>query len=590
MPRPHFLLGLLIAAALRADGPPSLLAQEVAVAASASRDDSLRALRTARGRQAAFERVRRGNLPYTWGGGSGWCDERIGRFCLTYSSSEGPEWMPPEEKQVVVRARQRLLGDLAEAAMIIPGDAWVTGQRVRYLVESGEFGAALAAARRCRAERWWCDALGGFAAHHAGRSAEAQQAYDRALEAMPEGTRREWTDLTPLLEPGVGRRYRRLGEGAKEEFERRFWGLATPLHQSGGNDLRSEHLSRNLLVSLQDRSETTEDLPWGDDLREILLRFGAPTGWERIRHPHLMHTQALSLVSHYPDADLDLLPPAELLADEFDPMAGEWDESGRRARASYPLPRGGDRLRWLTPFDHQFALLHDADSALLVAAYSLPADSIESPDAVRAALTTTTRPGAPEAGGMARGEGVAAALTLRVPYAPQLVSLEALSEVDNRAARARRGITPRALVPGVLAASDLLLLTLQGEVPAETRAEALPLARGSSRVAPGERFGVYWEMYSPAVPWPDAVEVSLRLVQSEAGWLRRLGRRVGIVAEVQPVRMTWDEATRGSGTISRSLALQVPEDARPGAYSLELTLSAPGREPLTVSRNIEITP
>ena len=590
--RPLFLLTLLLvtSASAGATARSPLSAQELAVSTPATRDDSLRALRSARARQAAFERVRRGNLPWTWGGGSGWCDERIGRFCLTYSSLEGPEWEAPAEKQTVVRARQRLLGELAETAMTIPGDGWVTGQRVRYLVESGEFGAAVTAARRCRAEGWWCAALLGFAAHHAGQAAEAHASFDRALVGMPERTREEWTDLTPLLEPRVGRRYRRLEAEAKAEFEQRFWALADPLHQTGGNDLRSEHLSRNLLVTLQHRSETTEDLPWGDDLREILLRFGAPSGWERIRHPTMMHAHDLSLVSHYPDADLDLLPPVELLADDFDPTAGEWDESGRRARASYPLPRGGDRLRWLTPFDHQLALLHDADSAVLVAAYSLPADSLEFPHEVRAALTVMTLPSAPEPGRMARGEGPVATLTLRVPYTPMLVSLEALAEEERRAARVRRGISPRGLVPGVLSASDLLLLHVDGEVPAETRAEAVPRARGSTRVVPGERIGVYWEMYSPAVAWPEALEVSLRLVEAEAGWLRRLAQRAGVVQEVQPVRMTWDDATRGSETISRSLALQIPENLKPGSYTLELTLSAPGREPLTVSRTIEITP
>src|SRR5690606_22454135 len=112
--------------------------------------------------------------------------------------------------------------------------------------------------------------------------------------------------------------------------------------------------SRNLLVELQDRAESTENISWGDDLREILIRFGPPSGWERIRRsPTQLHLQELSLVSHYPDADIDLMPPPELLDEEFDPTAGVWDAENRRARASYPLPRAGERLRWFTPFDHQ---------------------------------------------------------------------------------------------------------------------------------------------------------------------------------------------------------------------------------------------
>ena len=45
-------------------------AQELA-AAQQSRDDSVRIHRTARSRQAAFERTRRNHLPWGWGGGGG---------------------------------------------------------------------------------------------------------------------------------------------------------------------------------------------------------------------------------------------------------------------------------------------------------------------------------------------------------------------------------------------------------------------------------------------------------------------------------------------------------------------------------------
>ena len=591
MPRPLLACSLpLIAIVLGGAAlPRPLVAQEARPTLAASREDSVRALRTARGRQAAFERVRRANLPWTPSGGGGWCDERIGRFCITYSSpSDRIEWKPPPEKEAVIRARERLLAELETAARTIPGDGWVAGQRVRYLVEAGDFAAAAAVASACRGEEWWCDALRGFSAHHAGEAARAHHAFDDMLLAMPENTLREWTDLTTVLEPGTARRYRRLSGVERAEFEKRFWALATPLHGTGGNELRSEHLSRNLLATLQRRSKTTEDLPWGDDLREILLRFGTPSGWERIRNPYIMHTHEVSLVSRYPDADLDLLPPVELLADPFDPTAGEWDVEGRRARASYPLPRSGERLRWFTPFDHQIALFQDADSALLVAAYSLPVDSLAEPERVSAALTVMTSPDAPPVTAEVSAAGAEAALTLRLPHEPVLATLEALAAGERRAGRARTGVAPRPPVPGLLAASDLLLLHLEGDVPTESREEAVRLARGSTRLAPGERVGVYWEMYSPAVEWPEALEVSLRMVEANTGWLRRLAQRVGVVQEVQPIRVVWDDATRGTGAIARSISLQIPEDTRAGGYLLELTLTAPGREPIIVTRTIEV--
>src|SRR5690606_7991534 len=152
---------------------------------------------------------------------------------------------PPEEKEEVVAARERLLETLGRAARLIPGDRWVAGQWVRYLVEAGRFAEARAAAGACRSEGWWCDALRGFAAHHDGDPAADDAAYSRMLGRMPEETRREWSDLSDILDPRTLRRYRRLRGPDRAAFEERFWTLADPLLQTRGNDVRSEHLSRN---------------------------------------------------------------------------------------------------------------------------------------------------------------------------------------------------------------------------------------------------------------------------------------------------------------------------------------------------------
>lgn len=297
-----------------------------------------------------------------------------------------------------------------------------------------------------------------------------------------------------------------------------------------------------------------------------------------------------SLITHYPDADLDLLPPPELLADEFDPTAGIWDEENRRARASYPLPRGGERLRWFTPFEHQTAVFPGRDSALVVVAYTLPADSLPAGARVDAALAVrTSADGAPLIARL-QDAGAAAVLALHAPPGRALVSAEAFAELEQRAARARFGIDLPALVPGVLAISDLLLLELGQDTVAQVREEALRVARGSLRVRPGERIGVYWEMYAPQMPWPETVEVSLRLVDADAGWLRRLAERAGVVQQVQPIRLVWDESTGRSEVIPRTLSLTVPEEIDAGEYALELTLAAPGRSPLIARRTLRVEP
>lgn len=562
-------------------------AQEFAVRSAASREDSVRAHRTVRSRQATFERIRRSNLPWAWSGGRGECDERIGRFCLTYSDDDAAEWEPPPEKPAVTTARERLLGDLVGAAETIPGDRWVMGQLVRYLVEASRYHEAWRVAAACGAERWWCAALEGFAAHHAGDPGAADAAFDRMLAHMPEEERREWTDLTAILPGRTARRYRRLDDADRAVFEERFWAVADPLYHVPGNDLRSEHFSRAVLVSLQDRSETTENLRWGDDLREILLRFGSPSGWEQIRNPYQLHRHEVSLLSHYPDADIDLLPPPELLEEEFHPTTGRWDEEGRRARASYPLPRGGERLRWFTPLSHQVAVFHSGDSTFIVAAYELP-DSVKEPQSFKAALAAL--PAVDSTPRMATHpvEGRAGVLSLTAADEAMLLSLEVVSADRSSAGRVRFGIEPRPLVPGVLAASDLLLVRAESDTVPTSRSEAVSRARGSTQLRAGDRVGIYWEMYSPVAPWPPALDLSLRLVAANTGWLRRLAERAGVLNEVQPIRITWGESMEGEGAISRSLTLRIPEDTPAGEYTLELSLLAPGREPLIVQRAIQV--
>ena len=126
-------------------------------------------------------------------------DERIGRFCLTHGSS-GREWNPPPDPEEIVAARERLLTALGAAADDVPGDGWVAGQRIRYMVEAGRADDAAELARECRAAEWWCSALLGFAQHQAGNALSADSAFAKALAAMPEPEARRWRDISILLE------------------------------------------------------------------------------------------------------------------------------------------------------------------------------------------------------------------------------------------------------------------------------------------------------------------------------------------------------------------------------------------------------
>src|SRR5437016_4945882 len=120
-------------------------------ATAAQLPDSQHILRSARAAQADFESIRRHNLPKEPGHGGADCDVQIGRFCYWYDDAAEPQRPPPLESEAITRARDRLLATLDTAALALPGDEWLAGQRVRYLLQSGRSVDALLAARACRA-------------------------------------------------------------------------------------------------------------------------------------------------------------------------------------------------------------------------------------------------------------------------------------------------------------------------------------------------------------------------------------------------------------------------------------------------------
>src|SRR5881628_303284 len=141
------------------------IAPEGQARAAVQQRDSQHVLRSAREAQAEFESVRRHNLPTQFGAGGTDCDERIGRFCFWYDDGAASPGSPPPEPERIGRARDRLVARLDTAAAAVPGDDWIAGQRVRYLLQSGRSADALAAAQACRAAPWWCEALAGLAQH-----------------------------------------------------------------------------------------------------------------------------------------------------------------------------------------------------------------------------------------------------------------------------------------------------------------------------------------------------------------------------------------------------------------------------------------
>ena len=139
------LLAGLVVTLLALDGSPAWSQASVQPAAAS---DSRDLLRRAHQAQRHFEQTRRDNLPAELGAAPHRCDERIGRYCYWYDPF--PDSAPPES-DIVRQAREHLLDELGALGEQLPGNAWITGQLVRYLTESGRPDSAVITARQCRA-------------------------------------------------------------------------------------------------------------------------------------------------------------------------------------------------------------------------------------------------------------------------------------------------------------------------------------------------------------------------------------------------------------------------------------------------------
>lgn len=579
----------------------------------------------ARSAQARFERVRRRHFPRTWTGPPRRCDEIVGRYCLWHDDED---WIAPAEEPKVGEARRELLRRLEELARRLPAEpgaareedlsphAWIAGQRVRYLAEEGRLEEASRVAEDCRApEAWWCRSLAGFVRHLQGEDVGAEAAFDAALAEMSREERCRWRDIEPLLD-GAGRDlYGDLSCEERVALEARFWWLADPLHATPGNERRAEHFARRVMDRMQGKSASGYGGRWGDDLRELLVRYGWPAGWERARpRPgSLGHEEVY--VAHDPPRARRFAPRGEWLAPGATIEPGDRDLDPRKPRSHYALD--STRIRDVLPLEHQAARFRRGEDVLVVAAWTPDRDTLPPCDSASAMLVVGRGPGDVVEARWA-GEGGGGAVMARIPArlarpsppraagadaagadaageaaggegageaVPLLLSLESVCPSDRMAAGARYTISwPDAGRPAA-AVSDLLL-TAPDPLPGDL-AEAAAAARGSLRVAPGERVGVYWEVYPRAGDIRGA-STTLTLARKGKGFFRKLAEAVGLAGEREPsVGLRWRERTLMSGVEARAVAVTLPE-LDEGEYRLTLRVEIPGSRPLETSRPVRV--
>jgi len=546
--------------------------------------DSLAVLRSARRAQEAYETTRRYNLPERFGSWGDACGERFGQICAWSQGSVADE-APPEEPWRIREARARLLAALDQAIATSPGDEWIVGQRVRYLLEDGQPGKAARAADECRSAWWWCEALSGLVRHVTGDFAGADSVFAVALAGMPDDERCAWSDISALLDGALAHHYRKLDCVGRAAFEARWWWLTQPLYSRVGNDRRTEHFARRVMVRILEGRRTPFGFYWDNHMRDALIRYGWPTWWTR-EPPIFRVVRSEPLITgHTPSPAFQFGAGAHAVDDPGSATPDDWALEARQPRERYAPPYAA-AFGYL---EHQSAVFTRGDSCVVVAAYDLSHHALFDQ---RAVTTTLALAADQHSLTIARDSGVtggrARALVARLACQPLVMSLEAIAPREGYVARARYGLAPKGA-----AISDVLLFDLSpfDSLP-RTLSAAVKHAHGSTRIPAGERIGVFWEVYGLSSDGEE-VTASVMVTRGGTGWLRRTAESLGLASRRREEGIEWEEVLTPDATKAhvaiRALALDL-SGVSPGRYRIEVTVTSRGRAPLKAAREIQIVP
>ncbi|HJP85657.1 MAG TPA: hypothetical protein VJ852_06685 [Gemmatimonadaceae bacterium] len=521
----------------------------------------------ARDLQASFEIRRRRMLPRFY---IGTVDQNhcliVGRFCEWHPNLK--DYTIPDEGRDIIRARNDLLRDLERASALIPGDDWIMGQRIRYMLESHDT-STVTVARACRATKWWCDALLGLALHVRGDFLAADSAYELALDGMPSPLRCHWQNLSPLLDDDLRGTYHKMTCAQREAADARIWWVSDPLYMTPGNERRTEHYSRVLQTMLQQNSVNTYGSTWGGDLAELILRFGWAEKWTQ-EPSHSMYPDAKpSITGHEREPGYHFFltqRPPDSLAQIADSIFDIF-QFPPREQYSPAYTNGFVRL------DAQVARFRRGDSTKIVAAYDVTTDTIFGSHKFAAAVIAmgdeATTPSMTELDSSPTKN----VLTVSTPWKEQLIGVELMAKDSTAAARWRAGFAEIPLDSGKISVSDLLFVDGAPSLPGSLE-EAIPRAHGGTRFNRKVQVGLFWELYG-STPADSALPVTLTITPVDESLLRRAFRVLRIVPKAMPLNIRWQENGAAGVMSPRSVVLDL--SAIPaGKYAVKLEVGASG--------------
>lgn len=470
--------------------------------------------------------------------------------------------VPPEPEETSVE-RAELLAELADAALVLPNNRWIIGQRVRYAIDAGNLSLASEVVRACRAEASWCLALEALVMHKRGSFQRADSLFAMMIGMLPPEQQCEWNDIGVVLQPSLRRRYRGLSCAERDSLNAAVWRLADPLYLVDGNERRTEHYARFLWALLMEGTGVTYGMPWDKDLRELLLRYGPSEKWARSAAPGSVSWQ--HIVGYQRETGKAFLPTSSALNDPTSIAPGTWPTDRRTATERYAPSYARD---WRS-MEYQLATFSRGDSAIVVAAFdpvSVQSDRGTLSDATAALAFIPSDGGEVHVATAQLGSAPTTRLQLEGVRLPGIASVEALNRGDSIAARDRSWLARSADEHGV-GISDLLLITGQDSLPT-TLDTAITRARASARYAPDTPVNLFWEVYSADSVAP--IEVSIAVVQEGRSVFRRAAEWLGLTGPPEPVVQLSYEGPRAP--ISTRIWARAVTVALPQSLSGELTL------------------
>lgn len=538
----------------------------------------------------------------------------------------------PAHRDTVRAVRARIIDFLDATAARAPTSPWMVGQRVRLLVDQGEPARALAVAKECRAERWWCTALAGYAFERLHAYASADSAFSVVHGVMPEALRCNWTDISTLLPHGPREAYTVAPCASRDTIAARYWWLADPLLSTSVNERRAMHFARRVMIVLHASFVEDEHYHWiaqfgGDAAEEMMLRYGWPSlsVWmgtvEDEGHDNYLKKMRSPSSAPYSTAEylpqrIHLAPMWKAIANPLLAQASDWQMNPPPRSKTSPNGRGDvwwpwehTRLEGLTLAQFgagQVAYFPRTGSVEFVSAFDLDAasDTVLRTWSVAGASTVLLSSTEPDSivtiATTATEEARRVVARGRIAPHAQLLAIE--SRLGAQAVRTRFGAdVPPALdsLRGAIALSTPVFFRTGGSnLLPSSLPQLLPRMLGSTSIARGSKIGVFWECYGIKAGGAVRFDVRVRSLDGQ-GFFERLastlrlrdGGTNEVTVSFSDVRVTplAQSADGGdpAGVLPRSLMVDVAALPR-GNYSIEITATVAGQAPVHTARVLSI--